>query len=97
MDTTDLHDPAEVADAWELWCGETPWSQTLRRFGALGGRVRWLCGYPRSRSAIPLCFCLYRPDGKELPCRSRLKDIRAAVAALEEQDGRSETERFEIS
>lgn len=74
---------AEVARAWEVWCGDTPWSRSLRRFGELGGQVRWWGGYPRSASAIPLTFGLFAPDGSKLPSRSRLKDIRAAIAALE--------------
>jgi hypothetical protein len=89
---TEWQDPDEVAEAWEFWCGETPWSRSLRRFGELGGRVRWFGGYPRSRSAIPLCFCLYGPDGRELPSRSRLKDIKAAVATLEERRRRDQAQ-----
>jgi len=79
----EMRDPAEIAEAWESWCGETPWSRALRRFGELRGKMQWLDGYPRCRSAIPLCFCLYAPDGSELPSHSRLKDIRAAIATLE--------------
>jgi hypothetical protein len=34
-----------------------------------------------------LTFALYRPDGSPLPCQYRLKDIKAAIPTLrEEQD-----------
>jgi len=74
--------PYEVAKAWENWCGPTPWSQALREFGKLGGRIKWLCGYPRSKSAIPLAFVLYAPNGTKLNEHSRLKDILEAVEKL---------------
>ena len=67
-----------VADAWETWCGETPWSIALREFGNLGGTIIWWCGYPRSKSAISLCFTLYL-NGAKLPGSSRLKDIRRTI------------------
>lgn len=79
--------PEQVVDDWERWCGETPWSIALRRFGELGGRVIWWGGYPRSASAIPLCFVLYDREGQELPREinhSRLKDIRAGITYLRE-------------
>lgn len=79
----DIMIPADVAEAWEGWCGITPWSQLLRRFGELGGKVRWWCGYPQSASAIPLAFTLVMPDGSEFNGHSRLKDLKAAVAVLE--------------
>lgn len=75
--------PAAVAEMWEHWCGETEWSRSLRRFGEMGGLIRYWCGMPRSRSAIPLTFALFAPDGSKLPYDgSRLKDIKAAVAHL---------------
>lgn len=72
-----------VAEAWERWCGVTPWSNFMRSFGELGGQVIWYCGMPRSASAIPLCFTLVMPDGTERN-GSRLRDLRDAVAELEE-------------
>ena len=71
--------PHEVADAWESWCGPTQWSKALRQFGELGGEIRWLEGYPQSKSAIPLVFSL-RLWGHPLFGMGRLKDIRRAVA-----------------
>lgn len=74
----------KLAARWEAWCGETHWSKTMRRFGELGGLVRDFGGVPQSRSAIPLCFSMHRADGRKFEnLHSRLKDIRAAVAALE--------------
>jgi len=80
----------DVAAAWERWCGETPWSRELRTFGRLGGRMVWWGGYPRSASAIPLCFSLYTPDGLPITGGSRLKDIRRAVALLRERQDSEE-------
>jgi len=77
-------DPYEVAKAWEAWCGPSPWSRALREFGKLGGRIRWLEGFPRSKSAIPLAFILYAPDGTRLNERSRFKDILEAIKRLKE-------------
>jgi hypothetical protein len=77
-------DPCQVAEAWEAWCGETPWSKALREFGALGGKIIWWMGYPRSMSAIPLCFSLFF-RGKKLPCNSRLKDIKQAIIKAKER------------
>lgn len=74
--------PDEIAARWEAWCGETAWSRSLREFGALGGRIQYWCGMPRSASSIPLTFALFRPDGTKFDCDYRLKDIRAAVAEL---------------
>ncbi len=71
----------QVAKEWEHWCGVTPWSQAMREWAELGGRVIWWGGFPRSKSAIPLCFVLVSRVGKELPGSSRLKDIQAAVVA----------------
>lgn len=73
---------AEVAEVWESWCGDTPWSKALREFGSLGGLIRYWCGVPRCASAIPLTFELFAPDGTSLPCRYRLRDIRDAVTTL---------------
>lgn len=72
-----------VADAWEAWCGPTRWSNGLKRLAELGGSIKWWCGYPRSASAIPLTFELFRPDGSKFPSGYRLRDIEAAVAELE--------------
>lgn len=77
----------EVATQWDLWCGPTPWSYTLRKFGILGGKIIWFCGYPHSASAIPLCFGLIMPDNTEFIApdlrHSRLKDIKQALAECE--------------
>ena len=69
----------EVAKQWENWCGDTPWSRGLREFGDEGGKIIWYCGFPRSKSAIPLCFSLVMPSGIEVPGSSRLKDIKEAI------------------
>lgn len=74
--------PEQVAADWEDWCGVTKWSIALRKFGELGGKIVWWSGYPQSKSAIPLCFSLFRPDGVEILCKSRLKDIRAAIETM---------------
>lgn len=73
----------DTAKAWVAWCGETSWSKYLYRFGELGGKMIWWGGYPQSVSAIPLCFQLFTPNGIELECNSRLKDIKAAIKYLE--------------
>lgn len=76
-------DPREVAEAWEGWCGETPWSVGLKQFASLGGKIKWWCGMPRSASAIPLCFVLYDSEEKELEVgNERLKDINKAIEIL---------------
>ena len=75
----------QVAKNWEVWCGDTPWSRAMREWAALGGRVLDFGGRPRCASAIPLCFVLIDAAGCEMPGQSRLKDIRAAVAARKEQ------------
>lgn len=67
-----------VAEQWERWCGKTPWSENLRKFGRLGGKIIWWGGYPQSKSAMPLCFVLVMPDKREWK-GSRLKDIKQAV------------------
>ena len=46
--------PLEVAKAWVAWCGETAWSKALIEFSMYGGLIKWFCGYPQSKSAIPL-------------------------------------------
>lgn len=69
-----------IADLWESWCGETLWSKKLKEFGRLGGKITYYCGMPRSASAIPLCFVLHLPNGKEFNGRSRLKDIQQAIS-----------------
>lgn len=71
----------DVARDWGRWCGETSWVKWMRRWGRAGGRVVWWCGYPQSASAIPLCFSLVGPSGDRPPCKSLLRDIRAAVLA----------------
>ncbi len=75
--------PEQVAKGWENWCGITAWSKAMYSFGKLGGLAIWWSGYPQSKSAVPLYFALYQPDGTELPCESRLKDIKAGIIALE--------------
>jgi len=77
---TEKQSPHEVADEWEAWCGTTKWSTALRSLGDAGWSIQWWCGYPRSRSAIPLCFSLFTPNGDKFPCESRLTDLRAAIA-----------------
>ena len=72
----------ELASEWRAWCGDCPWTDLMHQFGELGGTSVWWCGYPRSRSAIPLTFTLIGPDGQKMPCDYRLKDIRAAVEQL---------------
>ena len=78
--------PEDVAEAWEGWCGETAWSQSAREFVRLGGEIDWICGYPRSKSAIPLCFTCVLPSGERLPGKNRLADIKTAIKAI--QSGR---------
>lgn len=76
--------PLLVALIWEAWNGETSWSRALRRFGELGGRIKYWGGHPsKGKMTYPVRFELYGPDGTKLPCNSRLKDIKAAIAALE--------------
>ena len=76
----DIQSCDEVAAAWERWCGITAWSSALREFGKVGGSIKWYGGYPRSRSAIPLCFTLICASGDEIN-GSRLKDIQHALTA----------------
>ena len=76
-----MTDVLEVVKAWVSWNGETAWTDALLDFGALGGQIKWLSGYPQSR-ATPLCFTLYDDEGQELPGDSRLKDIKAAAMYL---------------
>ncbi len=54
-------------------------------FAILGGTVVDWDGVPMSKSAIPLTFVLYLPDGTRVPNQhSRLKDIKAAVAMAQD-------------
>ena len=76
--------PTLLAARWESWCGSTAWSQALMEFAELGGMVVDWGGMPQSRSAIPLTFELFLPNGIKFPSRYRLKDIRAAVALARE-------------
>lgn len=72
-----------TANFWENYSqAGVKWAVALREFGALGGRCEYWCGVPNSASAIPLTFSLYAPDGTKLPCRYRLKDIKAAITTL---------------
>lgn len=74
-----------TAALWESWSSAgVKWAKALREFGALGGRCEYWCGLPNSASAIPLTFALYAPDGKQMPCNYRLKDIKAAIVALQD-------------
>jgi hypothetical protein len=75
-----------TASFWESWSKASgKWAVALREFGALGGKCEYWCGVPNSASAIPLTFALYSPDGEKMPCDSRLKDIKAAIAVLRER------------
>lgn len=69
----------EIAELWENWCGKTNWSESLRQFGQLGGKIIYYCGMPQSASAIPLTFEMVMPTGEVLPGNSRLKDIKTAI------------------
>ncbi|MCJ7747907.1 MAG: hypothetical protein MUP27_09190 [Desulfobacterales bacterium] len=71
-----------VIEAWERWCGKTKWTELLSKFNQLGGQIIWWCGFPQSKSAIPLCFSLYL-NGEKLECHSRLKDIQHAINKAE--------------
>jgi hypothetical protein len=83
MASPPIENAVNMAEEWEAYGGETTWSRAARRFGELGGLVQYWCGMPRSASAIPLTFALFKPDGTPLPSHYRLKDIHAAIATLE--------------
>lgn len=78
MNRDKTHTLGEVAEAWENWCGKTKWSEGLRRLAWHGFKITWYCGYPKSHSAIPLCFTLVAPDGTIFN-GSRLRDIQSAI------------------
>lgn len=78
--------PIDLAHAWSLWCGENKWTRSMRSLANVGCTVVWWGGYPRSASAIPLCFVIYLPNGKKFNGHSRLKDIIAAKAAAEQEE-----------
>lgn len=82
-----LTNPEELVKTWEIWLGKpTKWSESMRRFGQLGGLVSDHGGVPRSKSAISLCFGLHKPDGTQIPgTKSRLKDIMNAIEILENE------------
>lgn len=94
MPAPSIVDPVDIAELWERWCGETPWSISLREFAAAGGRIRYWCGMPRCASATPLTFSLHRSDGSELPCSYRLKDIKAAIATLRDESTQQHVEEI---
>lgn len=73
-----------VAESWESWCGKCRWTKRMREFGEVGGLVIWYCGYPQSKSAIPLCFTLHDDRGMKIITGgdSRLKDIEMATYIL---------------
>jgi hypothetical protein len=81
MDTNKAVPALQVAEQWEAWCGDTPWSRAMREWANLGGKVISWGGRPQSASAIPLCFVLIDAADREMPGSSRLKDIRAAIEA----------------
>ena len=86
-----LEHPDVIADFFASWCGETAWSIELRRFGALGGLIRYWCGVPRSHSAIPLTFALHWPSGTPMHFdRDRLRDIKLACQLLERLPAKAE-------
>jgi hypothetical protein len=81
----------DTITAWESWGGPSKWTQQLRIFGDLGGKIQYWSGVPRSASAIPLTFALFAPDGTKLPCNYRLRDITNAISLL--QNTQKETDR----
>lgn len=74
---------ANLANAWELWGGVTPWSRALHEFGKLGGQCIDWGGRPRGHSAVCLTFELFDVHGVKLPCENRLKDIKSAICLLQ--------------
>jgi hypothetical protein len=72
----------ELAEIWDSYGGENRWTRAAREFGEVGGLAVYWCGMPQNASAIPLTFSLHRPDGTELPCNYRLKDIIAATERI---------------
>lgn len=72
--------PTILAGRWAAWAGDTAWTAALEDFAVAGGMAQDWGGVPKSRSAIPLTFALFLPDGsKLLDCQYRLKDIRRGV------------------
>jgi hypothetical protein len=75
----------DVAEAWEAFCGETKWSRLMREAGALGCKCVWWAGYPRSKSAIPLCFELIKGDARIMKGHY-LYELQRAVNVLNGND-----------
>ena len=72
--------PLAVAESWESWCGDTKWVKLMKRLQG-SAMIIWWGGYPRSASAIPLCFQIILNDGRVFD-GSRLQDIQMAVDSL---------------
>jgi hypothetical protein len=70
--------PSKVAAAWRYYGGDSAWTKAMDAFAAAGGGVTYYGGMPTSRSAIPLCFRLFLPDGSPYG-GSLLRDIREAT------------------
>ena len=78
--------PAYVAQRWEQWCGPSPWSRAMFAMEGDGRYVVWFGGYPRSKSAIPLCFQVFSRDDAPLTFDNGLRELQAAVSkAIGEQ------------
>jgi hypothetical protein len=84
--------PEYIAERWEKFCGDCSWTRYMRALEGTGCKVTWYDGYPRSRSAIPLCFVIYLPDGTEYKGHSRLKDIRNVVRLIQKGSTHNVTE-----
>lgn len=73
--------PEEVAERWAVWCGENQWTKQMRELQKLNCKIIWHGGFPRSASAIPLCFVIVKPNGEKIGT-SRLKDINQTIKEL---------------
>ena len=77
--------PEEVADHWEVWLGVTKWTEYMRALQPFNVSIIWYGGYPRSASAIPLCFVIQDINGNKLNEGSRLKDIKQTLLNLKSE------------
>lgn len=81
-----LNPAGTLADEWARFIDpkskRSAWVTAMRRFGDLGGLVRYYCGVPGYR-IMPLGFACHAPDGTELDASNTLAGIRQSIVSLE--------------
>jgi hypothetical protein len=80
----------QVAEEWAYHNGDSRYIDAARRFGKLGGKIKWIGGVPGvPKEDDPLSFVCILPDGRELSGDSTFGDLSYAVvcAMSQKMDG----------